>query len=58
LPLQPPLGHFGYVHLDSDTLISFRIHGVSPEFVAALDKLGYHHPDPDQLVSMCIHGID
>ena len=40
-----------------DDMIAFRIHGVSPEFIAKIEKLGYQHPEPDQLVAMRIHGV-
>jgi hypothetical protein len=39
-------------------LVSFRIHGVSPEFVSSMKAVGYDRITPDQLVSMRIHGVD
>jgi len=29
----------------SKSLIAFRIHGVSPEFIGKLQGLGYQHPN-------------
>jgi hypothetical protein len=31
----------GYDHVSLDSLIAFRIHGVSPEFIEKLQGLGY-----------------
>lgn len=41
-----------------DRLIAFKVHGVTPEFVAEIAALGYKRVDPDDLVSLRIHGID
>jgi len=41
--------------VDSDKLIAFRIHGVSPEMVRSLKQAGYE-PDADKLIAMRIHG--
>jgi hypothetical protein len=37
--------------------VSFRIHGVSAEYVRAFKQLGYESLTADQLVSMRIHGV-
>lgn len=41
-----------------DRLIAFKVHGVTPEFVAEIAALGYKRVDPDDLVSLRVHGID
>ena len=46
----------GY-NLDEDTLIAFRIHGVSQEFIGKIQGLGYQHPEAEQLIAMRIHGV-
>ncbi len=40
---------------DSDKLVAFRIHGVTPQMVRSLHQAGYK-PDEDTLVAMRIHG--
>ena len=40
-----------------DEIQAFRIHGVTPEFIATVRSLGYDHADPDDLVSLRIHGV-
>ncbi len=40
---------------DSDKLVAFRIHGVTPEMVRSLRQAGYN-PDADTLIAMRIHG--
>ena len=40
---------------DSDKLVAFRIHGVTPEMVRSLHQAGYS-PDEDMLIAMRIHG--
>ena len=42
--------------LDTDKLIAFRIHGVTPEMVSFLRSAGYQ-PDEDKLIAMRIHGV-
>ena len=41
-----------------DQIIAFKVHGVTPEFVAEIASLGYTRVDPDALVSLRVHGID
>ena len=43
--------------LPVETLVTFRIHGVSPEFVKELNGLGYSGVAVDDLVSLRIHGV-
>src|SRR6185437_15421184 len=40
---------------DSDKLVAFRIHGVTPEMVRSLHQAGYS-PDEDTLIALRIHG--
>jgi hypothetical protein len=40
-----------------DTLIAFRVHNVSPEFIAKIDDLGYKRPNADQLIAMRVHDV-
>ena len=42
---------------DTDDRESFRIHGVTPEFVQAVRALGYENADADDLVALRIHGV-
>ena len=41
----------------ADEIESFRIHGVTPEFIRAVRSLGYESADPEDLVSLRIHGV-
>src|ERR1700733_15399084 len=41
--------------LDTDKLIAFRIHGVTPQMIRSLHQAGYS-PDEDTLIAMRIHG--
>jgi hypothetical protein len=41
-----------------DDLIAMRIHGVSPDYIAGLQKRGVKNLTIDKLVEMRIHGID
>ena len=41
--------------LDTDKLIAFRIHGVTPQMIRTLHQAGYS-PDEDTLIAMRIHG--
>ncbi|HEY2798045.1 MAG TPA: M56 family metallopeptidase [Thermoanaerobaculia bacterium] len=43
--------------LSPDDLVAFRIHGVTPEFIAEIAALGYARSSPDQLVALRIHGV-
>jgi beta-lactamase regulating signal transducer with metallopeptidase domain len=43
--------------LSPDDLVAFRIHGVTPEFIAEISALGYAHSTPDELVALRIHGV-
>jgi hypothetical protein len=43
--------------LSPDDLVAFRIHGVTPEFIAEIAALGYTRSSPDQLVALRIHGV-
>lgn len=43
--------------ISDDEIQSFRIHGVTPEFIAAVRSLGYDRADADDLVSLRIHGV-
>ena len=36
---------------------AYRIHGVTPEFVAAFASLGYDRVDPETILSLRIHGV-
>ncbi len=42
--------------LDADDLTTFRIHGVTSQFVQELNDLGYERIDAEDLFSMRIHG--
>jgi len=48
----------GYQNLSVDQLISFKIHGVTPEFVREMEAIGLRHPTPDELVTMRIHDVN
>lgn len=41
----------------NDDRASFRIHGVTPEFIQAVRALGYQDADADDLVALRIHGV-
>lgn len=47
----------GYQNLSVDQLITFKIHGVTPEFVREMETVGLRHPTPDELVTMRIHDV-
>jgi beta-lactamase regulating signal transducer with metallopeptidase domain len=47
----------GYKNLSVDDLISFKIHGVTPEYIRSVKAAGFQ-PTPDDLVSMRIHGVE
>jgi beta-lactamase regulating signal transducer with metallopeptidase domain len=47
----------GYKNLTVDDLISFKIHGVTPEYIRSVKAAGFQ-PTPDDLVSMRIHGVE
>jgi len=42
---------------DSDKLIAFRIHGVTPEFIAGIRAAGLNVVDSDKLIAFRIHGV-
>ena len=42
---------------DEDTLVAMRIHGATPEWVAALAKRGYDHVELQELIAFRIHGV-
>jgi beta-lactamase regulating signal transducer with metallopeptidase domain len=48
----------GYQNLSVDQLITFKIHGVTAEFVREMEASGLRHPTPDQLVTMRIHDVN
>jgi beta-lactamase regulating signal transducer with metallopeptidase domain len=48
----------GYQNLSVDQLITFKIHGVTPEFVREMEAAGLGHPTADQLVTMKIHDVN
>jgi len=48
----------GYQNLSVDQLITFKIHGVTPEFVREMEAVGLRHPTPDELVTMRIHDVN
>jgi beta-lactamase regulating signal transducer with metallopeptidase domain len=50
------LAEAGYPGLSVDQLIAFKTHGVTPEYVRAMQAAGLK-PTPDQLVQMSIHGV-
>jgi hypothetical protein len=43
--------------LDTDKLIAFKIHGVTPEFVQGLRSAGLDERDADKLIAFRIHGV-
>ena len=52
------LASAGYQNLSVDQLITFKIHGVTPEFVREMEAIGLRHPTPDELVTMRIHDVN
>ena len=48
----------GYQNLSVDQLITFKIHGVTPQFVREMEAAGLGHPTADQLVTMKIHDVN
>ena len=46
----------GYKDLSVDDLISFKIHGVSAEYIRSLQAAGFN-PSPSDLLSCRIHGV-
>lgn len=47
----------GYDNLTADELISLKIQGVTPEYIAQIKALGLH-PTVNELISMRVQGID
>ena len=45
------------IQVSEEELIAFRIHGVTPAFIASVEKMGYKGLEPEQLVAMRIHGV-
>jgi hypothetical protein len=45
------------LELDEDQLIAFRVHEVTPEYVARVKAAGLGQPDANQLIAMRVHGI-
>jgi hypothetical protein len=43
--------------VSEEMLIAFRVHGVSPEYIAKIEKLGFARPEANQLVAMRVHGV-
>jgi beta-lactamase regulating signal transducer with metallopeptidase domain len=41
----------------ADELIAFRIHGVTPEFIASIRAEGFERPSADDLLALRIHGV-
>jgi beta-lactamase regulating signal transducer with metallopeptidase domain len=46
----------GYSNLSIDDLISFKIHGVTGDYIRSVRAMGFT-PDSEQVVSMKIHGV-
>jgi len=46
----------GYPDLSVDDLVSFKIHGVTAEYIRGLQNAGFK-PSADEIVSMRIHGV-
>jgi len=43
--------------LDTDKLIAFKIHGVTPEFIEGIRSAGVNVSDSDKLIAFRIHGV-
>ena len=43
--------------LDENQLIAFRVHQVTPEYVAEVQSAGLGRPEGDQLIAMRVHGV-
>jgi beta-lactamase regulating signal transducer with metallopeptidase domain len=48
----------GYRNLSVDELITFKIHGVTPEFIREMEAAGFPHPTADELMTMRIQNVD
>ena len=48
----------GYRNFSADELVTMRIHGVSPEYVASLQRAGMTHLSADELVRLRLAGFD
>jgi beta-lactamase regulating signal transducer with metallopeptidase domain len=55
-PLRAPEKPSG-PRLSPEQLISFRIHGVTPEFIEEIRALGFSRVTADELTAMRIHGV-
>ncbi|MND02499.1 hypothetical protein D3C83_218940 [compost metagenome] len=50
------MASLGYKNVDADTIVKFRIHGITPAFVKELKDAGYTNLTEDELVDWAIHG--
>ena len=38
-------------------MVAFRVHGVTAEFIKAMQSLGFSKVDADRLVALKVHGV-
>ncbi|HXG67467.1 MAG TPA: M56 family metallopeptidase [Blastocatellia bacterium] len=51
------LAALGYTNISIDDLIAFKTHGVTPEFIRAMNSLMNKKLEADDLVALKIHGV-